>query len=79
VPPKLEQWGEYDQEPAEFWYDGNIEHCEKYYWMDAYCRKAEEIREALGLEIYNSPKTPAKLTAELGIRQRFHITLGNYK
>lgn len=74
VPPNMQFWGKYAGEQIEFQYSNIIHNGTMYYWLNAWCKRLEEIRQELGLPV-DSPYTrpPADFA------KTFHITIGNIK
>jgi len=73
VPPKMEVFGKHEGELVFFEYDTEIHHDETYYWLNAYSKRLEEIREELGLPVMSAYTRPPDG------RRCFHITIGNLK
>lgn len=48
VPPKMDVFGKHEGELVFFEYDTEIHHDETYYWLNAYSKRLEDIREELG-------------------------------
>jgi len=71
--PKAELFGIHDGEIIEFEYDTEIHHDETYYWLNAYSKRLEEIREELGLPVHSQYTRPPDNS------WAFHITIGNLK
>lgn len=72
--PNMELWRKYDEEQIEFQYSNIVHNGTVYYWLNAWCKRLEEIRRELGLvvdEIYTEPPC--------GFVKTFHISLGNTK
>jgi hypothetical protein len=73
-PANIQYWHRYEGEIVDFYYENEIKNCTKYFWIDCYSVRLEEVRQQLGLEIYNMDRellTPFKM--------RFHTTIGNLK
>ena len=74
IPPRMDLWGKYAGEEVEFEYAHDIRSGAVYYWIDAFSKRLEEIREELGLEVSSPYITPPE-----GYRHTWHITIGNIK
>ena len=74
VPPKMEYWKKYQDEPIEFFYDPFIFNGTVYYWMNAFSSRLEEVRHELGLPVSSEYTRPPG-----GFFKCFHMTLGNTK
>jgi hypothetical protein len=75
-PPEFDisVWGKYENEIVEFEYDPVVYWDEKYWWINCYSRRLEEIRKELKvLDNYEYIKLPS------GYYKRWHITIGNSK
>jgi len=70
----MEVWGKHEGEMVDFFYDPIIDNDDRYWWLNVYSHRLEEIRIELGLPNINMYKTPAS-----GFRKIFHMTLGNTK
>lgn len=73
IPIYLSSWNKYKDCSVVFEYEGEIYNDETYYWLNAYSKDLEEIRQQLGLS-----KT-SEITRSPDGRHKFHITLGNLK
>lgn len=74
IPPNLQFWEKYEEEPVEFFYSPVIYNDDRYFWLNAYCIQLENIRIELGLPV------SSKYTRPPGeYRKIFHITIGNIK
>ena len=71
--PKMEFFGKYEGELVFFDYETDIHHDETYYWLNAYSKRLEDIREELGLPV------TSVFTRPPDGRWCFHITIGNLK
>ena len=74
TPPNLQFWEKYKEEPVEFFYSPVIHNDDRYFWLNAFCTRLEDIRVELGLPIsskYTRPPT--------GYTRSFHIIIGNVK
>lgn len=74
IPPNMQFWGKYAGEQIEFQYSNVIHYGTVYYWLNAWCKRLEEIRQELGLPI-DSPYTKPPD----GFEKTYHITIGNVK
>lgn len=74
TPPKIEFWGKYEGEFVTFSYDNYIQNGKVYYWLNAFSKRLEEIREELGLPVDSPYTRPPD-----GLAKTFHITIGNLK
>ena len=74
VPVNLENWGKYEGEKIEFFYQSYIHIGTVYFWLNVFCCRLEEIRLELGLPV-DSPYT---LPPE-GFNKCYHMTIGNKK
>ena len=72
IPPNLEFWGKHEDEVVEFEYSNYIHTDGRYYWINAFSYRLEEIRSELGLELYGSNHL-------VHYNQTWHITIGNTK
>lgn len=74
TPPNMQCWGKYEGEQIEFHYSNIIHYDNVYFWLNAFCKRLEEIRLELGLPV-SSPYTlpPA------GFDKCFHISVANCK
>jgi hypothetical protein len=70
----MEFWGKYAGELVEFEYSHQVRNGEIYFWVDAFSKRLEEIREELGLIIHSPYIVPPK-----DYKHTFHITIGNVK
>ena len=73
-PPNKEHWKKYDGQLLEFFYLPGLKQGKIYFWLDIYCKKLEEIRLELGLQVINLFEPPLP-----GFRKRFHMTIANTK
>lgn len=73
TPMRMENWDRHYGEVVEFEYDTEIQHDETYYWLNAYSKRLEDIREELGLPVHSNFTRPPDG------RRCFHITIGNLK
>ena len=74
IPPNLALWGKYEESPVDFVYDSDIQNDDKYWWLNAFSTRLEEIRVELGLPVTSPFTRPPS-----GFLKCFHITLGNTK
>jgi hypothetical protein len=74
VPINLEFWGKYEGLEVPFLYDNQIQCGKVYYWLNAFCKKLEEIRLELGLPVISQYGQPPE-----GFTRVFHITICNKK
>lgn len=74
LPLNMAAWRKYDNEPVVFEYANIVYSGEIYVWLNAYCRRLEDIREELGL-----PRTSEITRPPSGWDWTFHITIGNTK
>lgn len=75
TPTELKEWGRHEGKTSEFLYENVIHNCETYYWLNCYCKLAEQIRIELGLPVYERESE----NCPQGFKMRFHTTLGNIK
>ena len=73
-PPLMDKWGLYEGEEVEFFYENTVSSGQVYFWLNAFSKRLEEIRESLGLELVTPFFQPTDLW-----KRRFHISLGNKK
>ena len=64
---KAEFWGKYEGEEIPFEYDPELKGDGTMWWLDAFSKRFEDIREELGLSKIREPY------------KSFHITIGNAK
>ena len=74
TPPNMDAWKKYEGLPVDFYYDPIIDNDDRYWWLNVYSTRLEEIREELGLPNVNMYLTPPD-----GFKKVFHMTLGNTK
>ena len=79
IPVNLEAWGKYEGEKIEFLYDSYLFKGTKYWWLDCFSTRLEEIREELGLSIDSSALPAGYRTPLEGFRKVFHTTVANHK
>lgn len=73
IPPRIRYWGDYEGEEVDFLYDYHILEGNGYYWLNAWSKRLEVIREELGL--INVSSYSLRPT---GYNKTFHITIGKY-
>lgn len=73
-PSNIQFWGKHSGEEVEFEYAHDIRNGSVYFWIDAFSRRLEEIREELGLPVESLFITPPD-----GYRHVFHVTIANIK
>lgn len=69
----LLKWGKYEGELVGFAYSPIVESDEVYFWINCYSLRLEEVRNELGLPLYEHLNLPQ------GYSQRLHCTIGNIK
>lgn len=74
IPKNLEYWGKYEGEVIEFFYEPIIRQGKVYFWLNILCKRLEEIRQELGLEVTSIYTRPPE-----GFEKYFHMTIGNTK
>lgn len=72
--PRMELWGKYEGERIRFFYDIDVQNDSRYWWLNIFCVRLEEIRRELGLPV-SSPYT----LPPVGFEKCFHMTIGNTK
>jgi len=73
IPPKIRYWGDYEGEEVDFVYDYHILEGNGYYWLNAWSKRLEVVREELGLLNFSSYSLKPT-----GYNKTFHITIGKY-
>src|SRR5574343_153030 len=71
TPPNMNKGGLHEGEVVDFIYDIGTRNDDTYWWLDAYSKRLDEIREELGFK----PPVPMRPLPE-GFDKRYHITLG---
>lgn len=74
TPTNLEPWGKYEGEKVEFFYDPEIKSGRVFHWLNAFCKRLEDIRLELGLPVVSEYTLPPE-----GFVKCFHITVANQK
>jgi hypothetical protein len=74
IPSKPEFLGKYEGEYIDFCYYGNMRHEGRYFWLECYSVRLEQIRLELGLLAKSQITIPPK-----GFKKTFHSTIGNLK
>lgn len=72
VPKDLNCWGRYNYNKVDFLYSPYIHHDQRYFWLNVFCVRLEEVRAELGL-----PTTSRYTVPPDGFKKAFHITIGN--
>lgn len=73
IPPRIRYWGDYEGEEVEFIYDSYLLNGNGYFWINAWSKRLEIIRDELGLQ--NTSKYTLRPE---GYNKTFHITVGKY-
>lgn len=71
-PTDMSNWGQYEGETVEFFYDGIIREGEVYFWINAFSKRFEEIRTELGLSCEENFSIPPE-----GFQKTFHMSIAN--
>lgn len=74
TPVHKEHWWKYNHQEVKFIYSPYIHQGTVYYWLNAYCKRLEEIRVELGLPVHSQYTLPPE-----GFKKNFHITIANMK
>jgi hypothetical protein len=69
IPADLSAWGKYEGEVVEFKYSNIIHTDGKYFWLNCFSYRLEEIRSDLGLPLWGSNHL-------VYYNQTWHITIG---
>ena len=72
IPIDLSTWGKHEGETVEFKYSNYIHTDGKYFWLNVFSYRLEEIRSGLGLPLWGSNHL-------VYYNQTWHITIGNRK
>jgi len=70
---KMYIWGKYEAQEVSFVYGDQIKTDGLYFWLTVYSKQLEELREELGLPLWNEKEKPQ------GFHQSFHVTIANMK
>lgn len=73
-PTNPEFWRKYDGEEISFLYSPIVQCGKVYFWLNALCKRLEEIRAELGLPITSMYTRPPE-----GFSKYFHMTIANSK
>lgn len=73
TPAYLEPWGRHADKSIEFEYESWVYNDHKYYWLNVFCPRLEEIRRELGLPLCSG------ITRSPDGKHKFHMTIGNTK
>ncbi len=73
IPPRIRYWGDYEGEEVDFIYDYHILEGNGYFWLNAWSKRLEVIRDELGLQNFSSYSLKPT-----GYNKTFHITIGKY-
>lgn len=74
LPKNLGFWGKYHKQSVEFYYDPEIIVGQKFFWLNAFSTRLEEVRGELGLPIVDGYRE-----APEGFNKFFHLTVANRK
>ena len=74
IPTIFDAWGKYEGELVNFQYDGSVYYGKVYFWINVFCKRLEEIRTELGLEVSSPYTRPPE-----GYKKCFHSTIANMK
>lgn len=74
APTNMALWGKHEGEKVEFRYEPYLYNDERYWWINCFCVRLEEIRRELGLPVSSSYTRPPS-----GFEKCFHLTVGNTK
>jgi hypothetical protein len=74
TPPNMAIWKKHEGERIEFQYGSYLHNDERYWWLNCFCVRLEDIRRELGLSVSSPYTRPPG-----GFEKCFHMTIGNTK